>query len=67
VSKRLVHQKGDGDLNRIIEERKSRIPLPFVGDGRDTANAVVFLASDEARFITATEILVDGGMTTRCN
>jgi len=32
-----------------------------MGDGRDTANAALFLASDEARFVTATEIIVDGG------
>ena len=33
-----------------------RIPLGFMGDGRDTASAALFLASDEARFITGTEI-----------
>jgi len=32
------------------------------GDAWDVANAVVFLASDEARYITATEIVVDGGL-----
>ncbi len=41
--------------------------MGWAGDGRDTANAVMFLASDEARFITGTEILVDGGMTARCD
>ena len=39
----------------------------YMGDGRDTANAALFLASDEARFITGTEIVVDGGMTVRCD
>ena len=38
-----------------------------MGDGHDTANAAVFLASEEARFITGTEIIVDGGMTARCD
>jgi NAD(P)-dependent dehydrogenase (short-subunit alcohol dehydrogenase family) len=38
-----------------------------MGDGRDTANAALFLASDEARFVTGTEIVVDGGMTARCD
>jgi NAD(P)-dependent dehydrogenase (short-subunit alcohol dehydrogenase family) len=39
----------------------------FMGDGRDTAYAALFLASDEARFITGTEIIVDGGMVARCD
>ena len=34
---------------------------------RATASAVLFLASDEARFITGTELIVDGGMTARCD
>ena len=41
-------------------------PLGFAGDGRDTASAVLYLASDEARFVTGTEIVVDGGMSVRC-
>jgi hypothetical protein len=41
--------------------------MPFMGDGRDTANAVLFLASDEARFITGTELVVDGGMSAKCD
>ena len=52
---------------RCCAQRSQRIPLGFMGDGRDTANAVLFLASDEARFITGTEIVVDGGMTVRCD
>ena len=44
----------------------ARIPLGFAGDGRDTAAAVLFLASDEARFVTGTELIVDGGMSVRC-
>ena len=34
-----------------------------MGDAWDVAHAVLFLASDEARYITGTEIIVDGGMT----
>ena len=66
VEVRLAGQRSGGDVAKLLEQRQARIPLPFMGDGRDTANAAVFLASDEARFITGTEIVVDGGMSVRC-
>jgi NAD(P)-dependent dehydrogenase (short-subunit alcohol dehydrogenase family) len=66
VEARLAQQRAGGDLQALIKQRLARIPMGFAGDGRDTANAVLFLASDEARFITGTEILVDGGMSVRC-
>jgi NAD(P)-dependent dehydrogenase (short-subunit alcohol dehydrogenase family) len=34
-----------------------------MGDGFDVASAAVFLMSDSARYITGTELLVDGGIT----
>ena len=67
VEARLAKQRAGGDLEKLLRERKKRIPLGFAGDGRDTANAALFLASDEAKFITGTEIVVDGGMTVRCD
>lgn len=67
VEARLAGQRAGGDVKQLLSQRQSRIPLPFMGDGTDTANAVVFLASDEARFITGTEIIVDGGMSVRCD
>jgi len=54
-------------VEALLASRVKRIPLGFMGDGRDTANAALFLASDEARFVTGTEIVVDGGMTARCD
>lgn len=66
VEARLAGQRAGGDVAALLEQRQARIPLPFMGDGRDTANAALFLASDESRFITGTEIVVDGGMTVRC-
>src|ERR1700761_9489644 len=65
VEVRLAKQRAGGDVEALLKSRVSRIPLGFMGDGRDTAAAVLFLASDEARFITGTEIVVDGGMTAR--
>jgi NAD(P)-dependent dehydrogenase (short-subunit alcohol dehydrogenase family) len=67
VEFRLAKQRAGGDVDALLKSRLERIPLGFAGDGRDTASAVLFLASDEARFVTGTEIVVDGGMTARCD
>jgi NAD(P)-dependent dehydrogenase (short-subunit alcohol dehydrogenase family) len=67
VEARLAQQRTGGDVEALLNSRLKRIPLGFAGDGRDTANAALFLASDEARFITGAEIVVDGGMTVRCD
>ena len=67
VEARLAGQRAGGDIEALLKQRVARIPLGFMGDGRDTANAALFLASDDARFITGTEIVVDGGMTARCD
>ncbi|WP_144641033.1 SDR family NAD(P)-dependent oxidoreductase [Bordetella genomosp. 13] len=67
VETRLAGQRAGGDVEALLRQRQARIPLNFMGDGRDTANAALFLASDEARFVTGTEIVVDGGMSVRCD
>jgi NAD(P)-dependent dehydrogenase (short-subunit alcohol dehydrogenase family) len=67
VEARLASQRAGGDVSALLAQRQSRIPLPFMGDGRDTANAALFLASDEARFVTGTELVIDGGMSARCD
>jgi NAD(P)-dependent dehydrogenase (short-subunit alcohol dehydrogenase family) len=65
VEARLAGQRAGGDVEKLLAQRLARIPLGFMGDGRDTANAAVYLASDEARFVTGTEIVLDGGMSVR--
>lgn len=67
VEARLAGQRAGGDVEALLAQRQRRIPLGFMGDGRDTANAALYLASDEARFVTGTELVVDGGMTARCD
>ena len=67
VEARLAKQRAGGDIAALLAQRLKRIPAGFAGDGRDTANAALFLASDEARFVTGTEIVVDGGMSVRCD
>jgi len=44
------------------QELKKRIPLGYLGTPRDVAEAVAFLASEEARYITGQVLNVDGGM-----
>jgi NAD(P)-dependent dehydrogenase (short-subunit alcohol dehydrogenase family) len=45
--------------------RNARVPLGQMGTAWDTAHAALFLASDEAKFITGVLLPVDGGMSTR--
>src|SRR5207302_758042 len=59
VQARLATQRSGGNVEELLNSRLKRIPLGFAGGGRDTARAALFLASDEARFITGTESGVD--------
>ncbi len=63
VENRLVRQLGAADAEALIAKRHAAVPMGFMGDAWDVAHAVAFLASDEARYITATQLVVDGGMT----
>lgn len=45
----------------------SSIPLRRIGDPRECAQAILFLASDEASYITGTNLAVDGGRTAELN
>ena len=54
--------------NRVVSEeawerRRARVPIGRLGTPQDVANAAVFLASDEASFITGDMLFVDGGIT----
>ena len=47
----------------FIQSMADMIPLGRLGTPRDVANAFLFLASDDADYITGTTIVVDGGQT----
>lgn len=45
-----------------IEDRTARVPLGRIGEPEDIANTALWLASEEAGFVTGQTIVVDGGM-----
>jgi NAD(P)-dependent dehydrogenase (short-subunit alcohol dehydrogenase family) len=54
------------DRDTLIAQRDAQVPLGHrMGTGWDVANAALFLASDEARFITGVCLAVDGGQSAR--
>ena len=66
VEQRIAGQYGGGDIAATIAQRDAMCPTGRMGDAWDVAHASLFLASDEARYVTATEIVVDGGLVARC-
>ncbi len=54
-----------GDIQKMIEIRNKQCPTGKMGDAWDVAHAALFLASDEAKYITGTELIVDGGITSK--
>ncbi|MEJ0045269.1 MAG: SDR family oxidoreductase [Rhodospirillales bacterium] len=53
-----------GLLPESLRETRRKVgPLGVEGDAWDVAYAALFLASDEARFVTGQQIAVDGGVT----
>ncbi|MFA5538648.1 MAG: SDR family oxidoreductase [Gemmobacter sp.] len=63
TSAELARDYGDGDIEAMWRKRDAQVPMGHMGDAWDVANAVLFLASDEARYITGLELVVDGGIT----
>jgi 3-oxoacyl-[acyl-carrier protein] reductase len=47
---------------KVVTMMTERTPLARVGSPEDIANAYLFLASEEASFITGTTLSVDGGL-----
>jgi len=63
VEERLMKQLGPEAAKDLVARRNAAVPMGRMGNAWDTAHAVLFLVSDEARYITATKIVVDGGLT----
>jgi 3-oxoacyl-[acyl-carrier protein] reductase len=59
----LILARGDGDLERGLEVTRGMTPLHHICEPWEMAEAICFLLSDRAGFITGTSITVDGGET----
>lgn len=56
-----------GSAEEMVRARDAMCPMKKMGDAWDVANAAVFLASDEAKYITGVLLPVDGGLTCKVN
>jgi NAD(P)-dependent dehydrogenase (short-subunit alcohol dehydrogenase family) len=59
----LAQSYAGGDVQAMWRARDAQVPMGHMGDGWDVANAALFLASDESRYVTGIELVVDGGIT----
>ncbi len=58
-----MNQHYADDIERVMEMRDHTCPGGKMGDAHDIAYAAVYLASDEAKFISGIDLVVDGGMS----
>ncbi len=62
----LANAYGKGGVATMIEKRNAQCPTGEMGDAWDVAYAALFLASEEAKYITGVDLPVDGGITLKC-
>ena len=53
------------ELEALINTMKTEIPLVEMGDPNDIADGCLYLASDESKYVTGTELIIDGGFSCR--
>ena len=59
----LKNTYGPGGVEQMVRKRDAIVPMGKMGDAWDVAYAALFLASDEAKYITGIQLMVDGGVT----
>jgi NAD(P)-dependent dehydrogenase (short-subunit alcohol dehydrogenase family) len=59
----LAQSYAKGDVEAMWRARDAQVPMGHMGEAWDVANAALFLASDESRYVTGIELVVDGGIT----
>ncbi len=63
VEASLARLYDGAEINRILETRNAQVPMGHMGDAWDVAEAVLYLASDGAKYVTGIELVVDGGLS----
>jgi len=63
LRKLLADIFAEDEIPAKIAYRNSQIPLHEMGDAWDIAYAATYLASDEAKYVTGTELVIDGGLS----
>jgi NAD(P)-dependent dehydrogenase (short-subunit alcohol dehydrogenase family) len=63
----LAASYAKGDVEAMWRARDAQVPMGHMGDAFDVANAALFLASDESKYVTGIELVVDGGITLKVN
>jgi NAD(P)-dependent dehydrogenase (short-subunit alcohol dehydrogenase family) len=66
-SQDYVDEKGENISDQLIEHFEGHTPLQRSGQANEIAKAVVWLCSDEASYITGTNLVIDGGFSTNFN
>ncbi len=61
--RRLADKYASGDFDGFVAHRHCQVPMGRMGSAWDVAHATLFLCSDQARYVTAQEIIVDGGIS----
>jgi NAD(P)-dependent dehydrogenase (short-subunit alcohol dehydrogenase family) len=59
----MLRARGDGDMAAGLAKTLVKYPIGRLGTPEEIANVALFLASDEASFMTGAVVTADGGMT----
>ena len=61
VEQRLAPQIAGGDVEALVAARHAKVPVGHMGTAWDVAHAILYLVSDEGSYVTASQLVVDGG------
>jgi NAD(P)-dependent dehydrogenase (short-subunit alcohol dehydrogenase family) len=67
IQRPLKDSYGAGGAQEMIRRRNESVPMGRMGDAWDVAYASLFLASEEAKYVTGAMLVVDGGLTCKCS